>query len=757
MKTKLFLIIAMIFTCLNAQNDKVRWNDLFSYNNVKFLEQVKGIIYCGTENGIFLFNPQNPTADWIKLNKTNYLNNVDVSAMAYDEASDAFLVGYANGGLDLLKSGESTMVLDIKWNGFNGDKKVKNIYIHDGIAFISGAFGVVSYSLAEEEFKETTRTNTFVVNDATVLNNTLYIATSNGIYSNELKNKLNNPNINTWTIVISGQDISNIELNNNEVYYAVGSDLRNLAGSSVGTFNTILNLKSSNNKLVITQNDQVTILGESSEDITYQEKDGNGVLQSLKMNFNTAIFINNTLYGGSTKFGLVDFSKKSTYNVENAFGFSPDGPYNNNSFSVTTKNGKVWISPGGTEGYANVLGNTDGFFYYNSKKWINFSSQEIFGAKDILKIAAHPAKDNNSFVIASFNKDNRDINGRTDLLEFGDDLKPTKILSNQFPSSRIAGISYDQDGNLYVGTSFPDVIDPKDYIYNYYASRINGSWKTIQKNHNIASVALSPETTASYVYYPNARDGGITVLDKNNTEVITITTSNSKLPINNVLALASDKSNTLWIGTGQGLVVLYGADDAIDTKNINVEPIVIIQDGIPEALLTDVGINAIKVDNANRKWIATDGAGVYYVSDSGDRTILHFTSKNSPLPSDIVYDVSVDESTGKVYFATEKGVVSYNGDVSSEATNFSNAIAYPNPYRPEYNGKITIKNLPNRALVKITDVVGNLIYESKAEGGIVEWDTNNAKGKAVASGIYLVLMMNSDGTETKTLKIAVVR
>ena len=756
MKTKLFLIIAMIFTCLNAQNDKVRWNDLFSYNNVKFLEQVKGIIYCGTENGIFLFNPQNPTADWIKLNKTNYLNNVDVSAMAYDEASDAFLVGYANGGLDLLKSGESTMVLDIKWNGFNGDKKVNNIYIHDGIAFISGAFGVVSYSLAEEEFKETTRTNTFVVNDATVLNNTLYIATSNGIYSNELKNKLNNPNINTWTTVISAQNISNIELNNNEVYYAVGSDLRNLAGSSVGTFNTILNLKSSNNKLVITQNDQVSTLGGSSEDITYQEKDGNGVLQSLKMNFNTAIFINNTLYGGTTKFGLVDFSKKSTYNVENAFGFSPDGPYNNNSFSVTTKNGKVWIAPGGTDGYTNVLGNADGFFYYNAKKWKNFSSHEIFGAKDILKIAAHPAKDNNSFVIASFNKDNRDINGRTDLLEFGDDLKPTKILSNQFPSSRIAGISYDQDGNLYVGTSFPDNFT-SDWMYNYYASRTNGSWKTIQKNHNIASVALSPETTASYVYYPNARDGGITVLDKNNTEVITITTSNSKLPINNVLALASDKSNTLWIGTGQGLVVLYGADDAIATKNINVEPIVIIQDGIPEALLTDVGINAIKVDNANRKWIATDGAGVYYVSDSGDRTILHFTSKNSPLPSDIVYDVSVDESTGKVYFATEKGVVSYNGDVSSEATNFSNAIAYPNPYRPEYNGKITIKNLPNRALVKITDVVGNLIYESKAEGGIVEWDTNNAKGKAVASGIYLVLMMNSDGTETKTLKIAVVR
>ena len=223
------------------------------------------------------------------------------------------------------------------------------------------------------------------------------------------------------------------------------------------------------------------------------------------------------------------------------------------------------------------------------------------------------------------------------------------------------------------------------------------------------------------------------------------------------MTVANDRSNNLWIGTEQGLVVLYGADNAVKSNNVKVEPIVIMQDGIPEALLTDVGIYSIKVDNANRKWIATNGAGVYYISDNGEETKLHFTSKNSPLPSDVVYDVSVDEATGTVYFATEKGVVAYNGDVSSEASDFSQALAYPNPYRPTYKGNVTIKNLPNRAIVKITDVVGNLVFESKADGGIVEWNTNNAKGKPVASGIYLVLMTNADGTETKTLKIAVVR
>ncbi|MFV0219093.1 T9SS type A sorting domain-containing protein [Empedobacter falsenii] len=749
MKTKLFIFITMIFTSLNAQNDKVRWTDLFSYNNVKLLEEVNGVIYCGTENGIFLFNPQNPTSDWIKLNKTNFLNNVGVSAMAYDKDSDSFLVGYENGGLDLLKSGESTMVLDIKWNGFSGDKKVNHIFINDGIAFISVAFGIVSFDLKKEEFKETTRTNTAVVNDATILNNKLYIATSNGIYSSELTSKkINNPNINSWTQPTFNQNVTNIELFENEIYYSVNNELKSLSGTSTPPFNLIKELKSSNGKLIITQNNQISVF--KGDNYPLIDEDGN------EINFNSGIFINNIYFGGSVNHGII--------NLSNHKEFYPDGPFNNKAWSVTTKNGKVWIAPGGTLGYGNVLDNSDGFYYYNVKQWNNFRSKDIFDIRDVLRIAPHPDKNNNTFIVSSFNKYGRDVNGRTDLLEFDptkfefvNNYKPDRIISNQFPSSRISGLAYDKLGNLHIGASFPDGKSP-DYNSVYYLERnANGTWNNISVDKASAIVALTPDFSDIYTYYPSGREGGgVAVLDKNYQIVTTLTTSN-KLPINNVLTVANDRSNNLWIGTQQGLVVLYGADNAVSSNNIIAEPVVIIQDGIPEALLTDVGIYAIKVDNANNKWIATNGAGVYYVSDSGESTKLHFTSKNSPLPSDVVYDVSIDESTGKVYFATEKGVVSYNGDVSTEANNFNNAIAYPNPYRPEYKGNVTIKNLPNRALVKITDIVGNLLFEKKAEGGIVEWNTNNAKGKPVASGIYLVLMTNADGTETKTLKIAVVR
>lgn len=746
----------MIFTSLNAQNDKVRWADLFSYNNVKLLEEVNGVIYCGTENGIFLFNPQNPTSDWIKLNKTNFLNNVGVSAMAYDKDSDSFLVGYENGGLDLLKSGESTMVLDIKWNGFNGVKKINHILINDGIAFISGAFGIVSYDLKDEEFKETTRTttrtNTAVVNDATILDNKIYIATSNGIYSSDLSDKkLNNPDFTTWGSSIVTGDISNIELFEKEIYYSVENELKTISGTPVsGAFNFIEDLKLSNEKLIITQNNQVSDL--SGVHYSKNDQDGNVI------NFNTGIFINNIYFGGSVNHGII--------NLSNHKEFYPDGPFNNKAWSVSTAKSKVWIAPGGMgDVYNTPAENVDGFSYYDSKNWKHFSFSKI-KAKDIVQVEVNPL-DDNKFVVGSYNYYDRDVDGRRDVLEFNlaDNDEPKIILQkNDFSSSRIAGLNYDLLGNLYVAASFP--VDKAagagypDSKFNYYARRKNGntSWEIIGSEKNIASTAVKPIAGSQYTFFSNARYGGISVVDNSNfKEIVNIKVANGDLPSDDVHTVSLDKSGNLWIGTGQGLVVLYGADNAVSSNNIIAEPVVIIQDGIPEALLTDVGIYAIKVDNANNKWIATNGAGVYYVSDSGETTKLHFTSKNSPLPSDVVYDVSIDESTGKVYFATEKGVVSYNGDVSTEANNFNNAIAYPNPYRPEYKGNVTIKNLPNRALVKITDIVGNLLFEKKAEGGIVEWNTNNAKGKPVASGIYLVLMTNADGTETKTLKIAVVR
>ncbi|WP_313580783.1 two-component regulator propeller domain-containing protein [Chishuiella sp.] len=748
MKKKLFVIIILIFIQLSAQTNKGRWGELFSYGNVKYLENVKGIIYCGTENGIFLFNPQEPTSELVKINKTNYLNNVGLSAMAYDENSDSFLVGYENGGLDLLKSGNSTMVLDIKWNEFNGNKNINNIYIYNNIAFISGAFGIVSYDLNDEEFKETTRTS-FIVNDATILDNKIYIATTDGIRYSELQNGKNNPNINSWGSIENGQNISNIELLNNEIYYSIGNNLKSINGNANSYSSTILDLKSSGNQLIISQGNQLSVLGGSNY---------------YNYNFNTGIYVDNKIYAGTNINGLIDFTNTT-------INYKPQGPYSNKSYSVTAKNNKIWIAPGGIENYNNVTFNADGFSFFDSQNWNHYSSESLNNAKDIIKIALDPT-DENHFMVIPYAEVVGWGGTQIGIFEFNGYSSQPKHITSPLPQIyRFGGGSYDDQGNFYLSESFycdSNCMSSGIPNYNLVNVAINslsvnaksgGNWTTTQRTNEDASNALSPIIDNKYIYIPQARAGGVAVIRKNNYDVVgnILTTGEQSLPNNNVWSSALDKTGNLWIGTERGLAVAYGIEAAADNNDLKAEPIVIVQDGIAEALLTNLGVYSITVDAANRKWIGTNGGGVYYVSENGEETKLHFTTKNSPLPSDIIYGITVDESTGKVYFATEKGAVSYNGDVSSESTNFNKALAYPNPYRPTYKGNITIKNLPDRSSVKITDIVGNILFDKKAEGGVVEWDTNNFKGKPVASGIYLVLMVTPDGSESKTLKIAVVR
>ncbi|MDX5347882.1 MAG: T9SS type A sorting domain-containing protein, partial [Hymenobacteraceae bacterium] len=81
---------------------------------------------------------------------------------------------------------------------------------------------------------------------------------------------------------------------------------------------------------------------------------------------------------------------------------------------------------------------------------------------------------------------------------------------------------------------------------------------------------------------------------------------------------------------------------------------------------------------------------------------------------------------------------------------------FPNPVRGNFTGKVGISNLPNNAIVKITDINGVLVYETKAEGGTATWNVSDYNGKRVRSGVYVVLSSTPDGGQTCISKIAVV-
>jgi hypothetical protein len=155
--------------------------------------------------------------------------------------------------------------------------------------------------------------------------------------------------------------------------------------------------------------------------------------------------------------------------------------------------------------------------------------------------------------------------------------------------------------------------------------------------------------------------------------------------------------------------------------------------------------------------IGTFDSGVFYISSDGQKTYAIFNKDNSPLPSNTIIDIEINEKTGEVFFATENGLVSYNGIPTKGREDFESVVVYPNPVRPEFNGNVIITGLMDKANVKITDIEGNLVHEAISEGGTIEWDTRVFGKKKVASGVYMVLLSSDDGVLTKVKKVMVVR
>lgn len=214
------------------------------------------------------------------------------------------------------------------------------------------------------------------------------------------------------------------------------------------------------------------------------------------------------------------------------------------------------------------------------------------------------------------------------------------------------------------------------------------------------------------------------------------------------VSVAEDKNGKLWIGSLDGVIEVDPAQ--VFNADFRCNRIKVPRnDGTNYAdyLLAGEQVNWISVDNANRKWIATQNSGLYLVSESGDKIIEHFTTENSPLPSNTVNTVEASKVDNMVYIGTNYGTIAYSSDASPAADNLDNVYAYPNPVRPDYSGWITVNGLMDNSLVKITDAQGSVLFQAQSEGGMVVWDGCNLAGERVKSGVYFVLASeNSSGS-----------
>jgi ligand-binding sensor domain-containing protein len=226
-----------------------------------------------------------------------------------------------------------------------------------------------------------------------------------------------------------------------------------------------------------------------------------------------------------------------------------------------------------------------------------------------------------------------------------------------------------------------------------------------------------------------------------------------------VYSIAEDLDGNIWVGTDQGPVIYFTPEKVFDS-DLKASRIKIPRnDGtnLADYMLKTETITSIAVDGANRKWLGTANSGVYLLSADGTTQIKNFNEQNSPLLSNSITTLAVDNKTGDVWFGTSKGIQSFRGNATTGEEKFKKVYTFPNPVRENFNGNVTITGLIRDTQIRITDISGNLVYETVSDGGQATWNLKTYNGRRVATGVYLVFCASKDGSQSYVTKMLVIK
>lgn len=751
-----------------AQNFESSWTGYFSYNSVKDISQGNDRIYAASENAIFTYDLS--TNEIETISTINGLSGEIISTIHYSTTHNLLVIGYENGLIEIVQDGEENVltVVDIldKQVIPPDQKRINNFYEYNDVVYISTEYGISVYNLATLEFGDSyfigPGGSQININQVTVSEPYIFAATTTNGIKRALVASENLIDFQQWN-TIQGGNFKGIQKLGSELYI-VNNGNRVFRLNPNGNINNVQNFSSSvidfqsaNEILTITTNTSIQAYSQG-----FQQVASLSSLPNYNYELLSGYSFNNTFYLGTSAQGVLEVP----FDSNQANKVLPDGPLSNQSFSIDASPGQLWVNYGDISVTFNPFPLTfKGISNFREGEWTNISYEDIetkFGkdVNDLVRVKINPNNTEEVFM-TSYQRGLLQIEGQEPTTLYDESNSPLEITftdgsTPEAEGIRLFGMDYDNQGNLWFTQS--------RIAEGLIRRTPEGQFQRIDVSSIVNTdneIALTEVETSNqgYVFFGTAQSGlaGYDI-NQNRFNRITEGEGNGNLPSVYIRALALDKQNRLWIGTFEGLRVLFNTSGFFEEdSNVQAQEIIIVEDGVPQELLFEQSITQIVVDGSNNKWIATGNSGVFYVSSNGQETLLRFTKDNSPLPSNNIQDIAIDEFSGVVYIATNQGLVSYNGTATAPRDNLDNVYAYPNPVRPGFNGNVTIDGLTANATVKITDIEGNLVFEDTSEGGSIQWDTKAFGKYKVASGVYLVLISTEDALETKVAKIMVVR
>ena len=758
------LVWCMIFLFqIGFSQQNQNWKGYFSYNTIKDVSESSTRLYAAAENALFTKNLS--TNELKTINTIDGLSGQTISAMYHSETLNKTIVGYEDGLMIVINDADGSMlnVVDIINKNIPANiKRVNHFMEYNGILYISCDFGIVQYNLATSEFGDTyfigPSGQEIRVYQTAVFNNEIYAVTQ---FYGIRRAGVTNPNLvdftqwlvfdtGFWTGLVTFND-QLIALNaDNNIYKHIGSSFQQIG--SLGQPG--LDIRVSSNYLIATCLNKVVIFNTALNQIITIL---NSQITSLPVTFTCATLIDSTIYIGTNENGIVS----STISTPAPFEFiMPDGPKMNNMFSINGSSSNLWAVYGGYDitynpyTYIGFSLTQFGISKYNETSgWLNIPYSDVLGAKSLVRIAVNPIDETKVF-IASYHSGLLKIENDVPTTLFDESNSTLKgIISGT--NIRVNSTTFDRSGNLWMTNSRVQeglhVLRSDGTFQSYNMEAILDNFA----NNDYCKIAIDRSGTKWIASYKN----GVVAYNENTNVFKKMSEGEDlgNLPSIDVRAIAIDNRNQVWIGTNRGLRVLSSTGSYSSDDQMKANPIIFIEDGVAKELLYEQFITDIAVNGSNQKWISTTDSGVFFFSSNGQETIYHFTKDNSPLPSNVVNDIEINATTGEVLFATDKGLVSFKGTSTKPAENLEAVYVYPNPVRPNFDGTVKVAGLVSKANIKITDIEGNLVYETTSEGGTIEWDTTAFGKHKVASGVYMIFISAQDASETAVKKVMIIR
>ena len=699
-----------------------QWREHYNNKSVQYV--VKGNdLYGATTNQVFSIDAKNNIQF---LGKSNGLHEIEIAAIAWDPTQSQLIIAYKNSNIDIVKGDEIFSIADIYLSKVYANKKINSIQILGPWALVSTHFGIVVVDLIKYEIKDTWFANNN--RQATITYQTistadsLYALTEEGLFSTALKNYYINSN--QWKKINGYTGIKKLSTYNN-IVYAIGSK-------------NIYQLPKTD-PIYQSSNDSIRNAYAHKEGLYIIKSDGtNGSLLNLNTN-NTItnildktylsipvdlIIDQNNIWIADSLNGLI---LKNT-ETKNILLGGPSEKIKGTGFV----NSNYLLAPFGA--------NKGGFSSYSGAGWKNYT--QLNGVNLPVLTAASIDPIDNSWWFAS----------AASFLHYNITSNSIETISPSTVNGNFTQIQFSKEGIFWALQDGQGLIQKQDNKWTsipFPQNFLKNGLKNMVVNHQGQAWMPGPANQGLYVYQSNKYFGTASWKQLNTAK------SSGNLPSSNVLSVALDNAGAVWVGTDNGIGIFNCGDISKDVCDAYL-PTIKNSNGFLGLLLQRESVNCIAVDGANRKWVGTQN-GAWLLSADGSSIIEHFTKNNSPLPNDTILQILIEPQYGNVFFNTASEMVSYRGFATDGTTNQNEIKIFPNPVAPNYNGPIALRGLVENSLVKITDISGSLVFETRALGGQAIWNGKSLAGSKVATGIYLVFVRDDIGNEKAVGKIVITK